>query len=151
MVNVDPLAVGPEEDLRVQLTPEAADRVEREFGTVGTSLVGRLAPSGPDSLALDAWLGQIYSDASLSNARLVIPLQRTEVVEVQRRELSTRRTLLASLAGAGMVALILSRTSLFQAELGDDVDPGSPPTPTEDSAILRALRFTLSIPFHIAR
>jgi hypothetical protein len=149
MVNVDPLSVRPDEDLTVRLTPEASDRVAREFGTVGPRLIGHVFPVGSDSLAVDAWLGQIYSDA-LAKARLVIPVHRGEVIEVQRRELSVKRTVLASAAGAGMLAMLLSRTGLFEPEGPDGTDPGPPPPP-EESLVLRVLRFTVTIPFHIGR
>ena len=149
MINVDPDVVGRNEDLRVHLTPVAADRVAREFGTTGSRLVGRLAPAGQDSLALDTWLGQIYTDASLATSRLVIPLHRGEVIEVQRRELSVKRTVLASVVGAGMIALILSRTSLFVAETPDDDDDTPPPEPNALSKPAR--RWTISIPLRIGR
>ena len=150
MVNVDPAAAPLDEDLRVQLTPAAAERVAREFGTAGPRLVGRLTPSGTDSLAIDAWLGQFYNDASLANSRLFIPLHRSEVVEVQRRELSVRRTILATAAGAAAISLLLSRTTLFEAEGGDDGDPGPPP-PGEEGFVMRPLRFSLSIPLQFGR
>ena len=149
MVNVDPASAPTDEDLRVQLTPAAAERVSNEFGTVGPRLVGRIAPSGADSIAIDAWLGQIYTDASFASARLVIPLHRSEVVEVQRRELSVKRTVFATIAGAGMIAILLSRTTLFEAEGGDDGEPGPPPPP-EDGFAPRA-RFVISVPLRFGR
>jgi hypothetical protein len=144
MVNVDPYALPPDRDVRVHLTPDAAERVAREFGTVGPRLVGRLSHANSDSLALDAWLGQIYSNASFARTRLVIPLHRADVVEVQRRELAVKRTFLASLAGAGMVALLVNRLGWLQPELGDDDDPGPPPPP--EDPMLGRRRVSIQIP-----
>jgi hypothetical protein len=150
MVSVDPSAAPVDEDLRVNLTPAAAGRVAREFGVAGTRLVGRIAPAGQDSLALDTWLGQIYTDATLANSRLVIPLHRSEILEVQRRELSVRKTVLATAAGAGFIALLLSRTTLFEADAGDD-DNGGPPPPPDEGFAQRALRFSVSVPLRFGR
>jgi hypothetical protein len=145
MVNVDPATLSPHDEVRIHLAADAAERSAREFGTVGPHLIGRIQPAGPDSLRIDTWMGQFYTDASLAGARLVVPVHRSEVLEVERRQVSVRRSILAGAAAAAMTALIIHRAGWLEPELGDDDEPGAPP-PLEGLAPARAPGFTIRIP-----
>lgn len=125
---IEPAAVQPQEVVRVRVTDAAAERLVREVGAYTGVLQGQLAPEGPDSLSLSILIGRQYGGMALENTRQVLFLGRSEVVEVRRRELSRRKTALAT-AGvlAGAVILIRSVVQMGDPNPADDDTPVPPP------------------------
>lgn len=121
-------AVRPNEEVRVLLTDEAALRMAREFGAFTGQLEGQLAPHGPDSLALSVLIAQNYRGTSLANVRQTLALGRGEVVEVRRRQLSTKYTVLATAGVVGGFAFMVHQ--LTQKENPNILpDDGTTPPP----------------------
>jgi hypothetical protein len=138
-VPIDPAAAGAEEEVRVQLTDAAAARLARELGTYTGRLEGQLGRGAGDSVSVALRIGREYRGVSLESTRQVLFLDRSEVVDVRRRELSRARTTLASVGALAVFAVVVGTVS----QLGDP-NPGSEEPPPPPPPGIRAL---LRIPF----
>lgn len=137
------------EDVRVVLYPEAAQRVAEEYGSLGVQLIGHLTLVGPDSAMVAAWVGQGYSGTQFGTARQAIPLRRRDIAQVQRRQLSVQKTVLATAAAVGLVAILASRLPGDNEGPGDEPEPPPPPPPL-DAVVAGSRRidlFRIRLPF----
>jgi hypothetical protein len=131
-----PLAtVRPSEEVRVHVTQAAATRLVKEFGTYTTELEGKVARERSDSISVAVVIGREYNGIALESGRQVLYLGPGEVVDIRRRQLSRKRTVLVS-AGAAVALGALVATVV---QLGD---PNStvveqPPPPPPDGRIMR--------------
>lgn len=127
-VAVSPRSVAPDEDVRVRVTPAAAERLSQELGVYSTEIDGKLSPRGADSLAVAVPIERQYRGVALDSTVQSLTLARSEVVDVRRSELSRGRTILTS-AGviAGFALLVRSIVQLTNPNPGEDVMLPPPP------------------------
>lgn len=127
-VAVSPEAVASDEEVRVQITPSAAERLSGELGVYSTEIDGKLSPRGQDSLAVAVPIRREYRGVTLDSAAQLLTLDRSEVVDVRRSELSRGRTILTS-AGvlAGFALLIRAVVQLTNPNPGSDETLPPPP------------------------
>jgi hypothetical protein len=148
-VPIDTFRARQGEDVRVVLYPEAAQRVAQEYGSLGDQLIGQLTLVGPDSAMVAAWVGQGFSGTQFGTARQAIPLRRRDIAQVQRRQLSVQKTVLATAASVGLVAILAARLAAANDGPGEEPDPPPPPPPLD--AIVGASRrvdlFRIRLPF----
>lgn len=140
-VAVPAASVSPREEVRVQITPDAAGRIVKEFGAYTTELEGQYQREGPDSVSVSVLIGRDYRGVQLESARQPLFLGSSEIVAVRRRELSRGRTaLVAAGAVAGFVALVATVTQLVDQNSNED---GSLPVPPP---VMHVPRVTFRIP-----
>lgn len=111
------------EAVRVLVQPAAAERLSGEAGRPMPSLEGRVVETAQDTLRVSVVIQQ-NSGASIERPRQVFSVASSEVLQVQREELSVRRTVLL---GAGSVALLAVLISRFDAIIGGDPGDDSYP------------------------
>jgi hypothetical protein len=137
----DPGTVRPEETIRVMVTRDAANRVSEQFG-LNSPLEGQLSVLNADTMGLAVWIGRAYSGSDFSTARQTVPLVRTEIVEVQRKKFSPKRTVLATLGGLAITAILVNRFGLIELPWLETSDP--PPPPPDDGFRSGAANRTVS-------
>lgn len=117
----------PDEAVEVRVTDRAATRLTRDLGVYAARLQGPVTVERGDSVAVAVTIRRELAGMPLEGARLPLFLARDEVVDVRRRVLSRRRTVLAS---AGVVAVfVMAVGSIIQhGDPNGSVDePPSPP------------------------
>lgn len=119
-VPVELAAVGPQEEVRVRLTEDAAVRLAREFGRIRELLEGSVEPRGPDSMMVSLWIGRDYAGTPFENVRQTVVFGRRDVSELRRRRLSVWRSAFASAAVTAAFAVAIDRIFLQE-------DPNPPP------------------------
>jgi hypothetical protein len=122
----DPESVRPAETIRVRVTQEAASRVSEQFG-LDSPLEGQLSLLSADTMGLAVWIGRAYSGSDFATARQTVPLVRAEIVEIQRKKFSLKRTTLATLGGIAVTAILVNRFGLIELPWFEETDPPPPP------------------------
>ena len=102
MVGEDPT---PSDDVRVRLSQAEAVRMSERTGRTIRSLEGSVLRVPADSLVLDVGWGAVYAGTVFEGRRDTLSFHRRDLLEVDRREFSRRRT---ALVGAGVVALVVA-------------------------------------------
>ena len=102
MVGEDPT---PSDDVRVRLSQAEAVRMSERTGRTIRSLEGSVLRVPADSLVLDVGWGAVYAGTVFEGRRDTLSFHRHDLLEVDRREFSRRRT---ALVGAGVVALVVA-------------------------------------------
>lgn len=127
-VPVSPGAVSSDEEVRVHITPSAAQRLSDALGVYSTEIDGKLSARGPDSLTVAVPIERKYRGIALDSTLQSLTLGRSEVVDVRRSELSRGRTILTS-AGvlAGFALLVHAVVQLTNPNPGTDVTVPPPP------------------------
>jgi hypothetical protein len=145
-VAVSPDAVPSSEDVRIRITPSAAQRLSDELGMYSTEIDGRLLPSGQDSLAVAVAIERKYRGIAMDSTLQSLKLGRSEVVDVRQSELSRGRTILTS-AGilAGFALLVHAVVQLTNPNPGTDVTV--PPPPPLGSRAPSARTLGIRVPF----
>jgi hypothetical protein len=145
-VAVPPRAVGSDEEVRVRIIPSAAERLSEELGMYSTEIDGKLSPRGPDSLALAVPIERKYRGIALDSTMQLLTLNRSEVVDVRRSELSRGRTILTS-AGilAGFALLVHAVVQLTNPNPGSDET--LPPPPPSGARTPSGHTLRIRIPF----
>jgi hypothetical protein len=138
--SADPTAIRPNQPIRVMVTNDEGLRLAREFGFGAPVLEGEFAAVSRDSLELAVWVGRDYGATDFATARQTIPLDRQDILAVQLKRFSPKRTVLASLGVAAIGTLLLNRVGVIDLPW----DAGTEPTPPPDPDALR-LRFRLPI------
>lgn len=113
-------AVAPKDEVRIRVTRDAAARLSRDLGTFSTELDGQFTREGPDSVSLGVTIDRQYRGTTVGTATQLLYLGRSEVIEVEKRELSRGRTVLVA---AGTVVGF----GLLAAGITQLVDPNGPP------------------------
>jgi hypothetical protein len=116
LVGQDP---APGEEVRLRLAAPAAQELSERMGVPVRSVEGPLVGIGPDSLVVNAGWGALYSGTVFEGRRDTLQFHRSQVLEVDRKELSRTRS---AIVGA---ALIAGAVLLFRAVAGRG-DPGDP-------------------------
>jgi hypothetical protein len=124
---VDLAAVRPEEQIRVVVNETATARLVNEFQLL-QPFEGQLAPLSPDTLGFKVWIGRDYVGTPFGNARQTIPIVRTDIVEVQRKRFSVKRTTLFTIAMVGMITVAVDKLGLVELPWNE---PGEQPLPPE--------------------
>ncbi|MGH7459531.1 MAG: hypothetical protein ACREMA_00705 [Longimicrobiales bacterium] len=140
-VPIEAQSAQADEEVRVRVTDSAAVRLVKEFGGYTGLLEGQLADGPSDSLALSIMIGRAYRGVSLDQMRQTLYLGRTEVVQVQRRQLSRGRTALTT-AGVLVVFGVFVKSVVLQGD-PNPIDDSNPPPPPPLSG---ARRWYIRIP-----
>jgi hypothetical protein len=122
--------VGPAEEVRVRVTPEAAARLIKEFGTYTTELEGHVGRTNTDSVSVAVQINRDYRGVALESTRQVFYLGPTEVVAVRRRQLSRKRTLLLGGGALVVFGVIVGTVTQWGDPNTTVVEPPPPPPPT---------------------
>lgn len=131
--------VPPRAEVKVRVTDAGAARLVKDFGAYTTELEGQLGLEGSDSVSVAVAIAREYRGLTLESARQVLYLGRTEVVEVRHRQLSRKRTVLAS-AGAVVAFTLLVKTVV---QWGDPNPPAGEPPGAPPAPLRGGLRFSI--------
>lgn len=101
------------EEVRVELTGAGRDRLEASSGLAWDRIEGRLVDADSDDLAVSVRLDPRRLGFGSQEYVDTVRVARSDVREVEVRELSTGRSLLAA---GGVVAVAASAYALFSAE-----------------------------------
>lgn len=134
-VPVDAGTVRPDEEVRVRVTENTAVRLVSELGRITPELEGSVAPQGSDSVAVSLWIGREYRGTPFENVRRTVALDRLEITEVRRRQISVARSTLAAAGVATVFAVLINR--LTHQENPNPSDNGTDPPPPPGGAVLR--------------
>lgn len=137
-------APAPNEDVRINITEDAAARLSKDLAVFSTTIEGQYAQQGPDSVSVAIPVDRQYRGVTIGTTTQTLYLGRSEIVDVRRRQFDRGRTVLLS-AGivAGFAALAAGITQI--------VDPNNsetqhPPPPPPESRIPAFRGFTIRIP-----
>jgi hypothetical protein len=146
-VPVSPGAVASDEEVRVRITPSAAERLSNELGMYSTEIDGKLSPRGPDSLTVAVPIERKYRGIALDSTLQSLTLGRSDVVDVRRSEISRGRTILTG-AGvlAGFALLVHAVVQLTNPNPGTDVTVPPPPPSGARTASGHSLRIRIPFP-----
>ena len=128
-VPVQVAAVDPQEEVRIVVTEAAAARLSRDLGLYTTSLQGRLRQEPPDSISIAVPVTRVYQGRLLDSGRQVLFLGRSEVVRVDRREISRSRTVAAGVGAVAVFALIVNSVVQWLDPNPSTEEPPPPPPP----------------------
>src|SRR5262245_6259519 len=131
-----PAALKPNETIRVVVNRDAAFRVSEQFGLT-SPIEGQLAELSDDTVGLAVWIGRAYSGTDFANARQTVPLARVEITELQSKRFSLKRTVMATLGGMAVAAILVNRLGLIELPWFEGEEPPPPPPPDD------GLRFQL--------
>ena len=120
--------VKPNEEIRVIVTEATGLRINQQFG-LPTPLEGWLSPISADTYGVAVWVGQAYVGSEFGKVRQTIPLARNEILQIQRKELSVKRTTYCTLGVVAIVAVVVDRLGLVDLPWRDDTDTPLPPEP----------------------
>jgi hypothetical protein len=128
---VETHVVRPEEQVRIVVSRDAAARLAQNFGAVAPQLEGQLRPMGGDSLAFAMWVGSAYTGTEFGSAYQTLPLARSDIQQVYRRQFSAKRTTLFALGVTAAVAILVNRLTAGERNLPDGPIEPPPPPPLE--------------------
>jgi hypothetical protein len=120
--------INPNEEIRVIVTDDAALRLNERFGVV-LPLEGQLSPLGSDSFGLAVWVGRGFGGSDFATVRQTVPLVRADIVQVQRRQLSVKRTTYFTLGVVAALTILVDRLGVIDLPWEDRTDPPTPPEP----------------------
>ena len=131
-VPVQVATVDPQEDVRIVVTESAAARLSQDLGLYTTSLQGRLRQEPPDSVSIAVPVTRVYQGRLVDSGRQVLFLGRSEVVRVDRRELSRTRTVAVGVGAVAVFGLIVNSVVqwLDPNPSGEEPPPPPPPAPS---------------------
>jgi hypothetical protein len=107
-VAADPVLVPVEVEGRVLLTRQGAADLPDEFPAGTQSLSGRLMGTRGDSLVIQVPVATRQAGFHAASLRQELLLHLSQVVGVERKEVSWRRTALAVLGGAAAIGAIIA-------------------------------------------
>jgi hypothetical protein len=125
-------SAGPQEDVRLRVTEDAAARLAKDLGVYSTEIDGQLARETRDSVSVGVPVDRTYRGTTIGTTTQTIYLGRSEVVEVRKREFSRSRTVLLSagtLVGFGLLAVGISQLVDPNGPSQDQPPPPPPVTP----------------------
>ena len=125
----DPGAIKPNQPIRVVVTNDEGLRLAREFGYGAPVLEGSLAALSPDSLQLAVWVGKEYRATDFSTARQTIPVVRSDIVNVQLKKFSPKRTILFAAGVAAVSTILLNRVGVIDLPWDEGTVETLPPEP----------------------
>lgn len=110
----------------MRLSSEAANEVSRLVNSPVVSVSGTVMAVQRDSLTLNASWGAIFAGTRFAARRDTLTFERTELLQVERRELSRGRS--AVVVGAlAAIAVALFRTFGGGGDPSSIPEPGNPP------------------------
>lgn len=123
MLESDPV---PGDRVRVRLSSEAASDVSRLVNSPVASVSGTVMAVQTDSLTLNASWGAIFAGTRFAARRDTLTFERTDLLQIERRELSRGRSAVVLGALAAM-AIALYRTFGGGGDPSSLPEPGNPP------------------------
>jgi hypothetical protein len=146
-VAVPPDAIAHDEQVRVNVTPAAAQRLSGELGVYTTEVDGKLASFGGDSLTVAVPIERKYRGVAIDSTVQTLTLANSELVDVRRSELSRSRTAL-TVAGvlAGFALLVHAVVQLTNPNPGTDTTIPPPPPAGSRTAQGHLLQFRIPLP-----
>lgn len=133
--------VTPHENVRIHITEAAAARLVPEFGRYAVELDGQFAPEAHDSVSVAVTIGREYRGAAMESERQTLFLGRSEVVAVQRRQLSRPRTVLASTGLLVAFGLLVQTVVQWSDPNPSGEGPLQPPPPPGIRAVVSRIPF----------
>ena len=138
--SVDPGSVEVGQDVRVRLSPEAADRLQEVRMTDERAMEGKLVERRGDQLVVETAVNRLdpMTGGRLLNQRLSLPYM--DIQEVETKALNKAKT-------AGVVALagvVVGYIVINQFQDGGGSDPGGGGGPAENRVFRIPLPFSLS-------
>jgi len=127
--STDPGALKPNQPIRVLVTNDEGVRLAKEFGFGAPVLEGELASLSNDSLGLAVWVGKEYNATDFANARQTIPLVRQDIIAVQLKQFSPKRTVLFAAGVVAFTSLLLNRVGVIDLPFGEEGTGTPPPDP----------------------
>ena len=139
-------ATSPKDEVRVNITEDAARRLSGDLGAYTTELDGQFSPRGSDSVSVAVPIVREYRGTVLESRTQVLNLARADVVDVRRRELSRGRTVLTAagvLVGFGL--MVQAVVQLTNPNPGSDETLPPPPPPASRIPAGHFLRLRIPI------
>lgn len=127
----EPGTLEPGGDVRIRLSPEAADRLEEVRMTEDRVMEGTLVEERGGELLVETAISRIDPAAGSRILKQVITVPSAEVREVETRSLNRGRTYLAAGVAAGLLAYLVAG----QFQDGGGSDGVTPPGPPENRAV----------------
>jgi hypothetical protein len=120
--------VKPNEELRLIVTEPATLRLDQQFG-LKPPFEGRLTPLSADSFGLAVWVGRGFSGSDFATVRQTVPLLRADILDVQRRQFSLKKTIYFAGGIIAVTTILVDRLGVIDIPgLGDSEQP-NPPEP----------------------
>ncbi len=114
----------PDANVRLRLSSQASAEISAQAGQSIRSVEGTLLQTTPDSLVVDVHWGAIYAGTPFEGRRDTLSFARSDVVEVDRREISRLRTGFV-VGGLAAAAVLILRS--FTGGGGESGTPGPGP------------------------
>jgi hypothetical protein len=118
----------PNEELRLIVTDGASLRLKQQFG-LATPLDGRLTPLNADTFGVLVWVGRDFSGSDFATVRQTVPVLRSDIVEVYRKQFSAKRTVYFTAGMIAVTAILVDRLGLVDLPWRDDTETPIPPEP----------------------
>ena len=118
----------PNEELRLIVTDGASLRLKQQFG-LDTPLDGRLTPLSADTFGVLVWVGRDFSGSDFATIRQTVPVLRSDIVEVYRKQFSAKRTAYFTAGIIAVTSILVDRLGLVDLPWRDDTDTPTPPEP----------------------
>jgi hypothetical protein len=125
----DPTAVKPNQPIRVVVTNDEGLRLAREFGYGAPVLEGEFSSLSRDSLQLAVWVGKEFRATDFSMARQTIPVVRQDILNVQLKRFSPKRTVLFAAGVAAVATIVLNRVGIIDLPWDEGSENTTPPEP----------------------
>lgn len=120
--------VKPNEEIRLIVTDAAAMRLTQQFGVI-PPFEGRLSPLSADSFGLAVWVGRGFSGSDFATVRQTVPVLRSDILGVERRQLSIKRTAYFTAGVVVALTILVDRLGVIDLPFGGDSEPPTPPEP----------------------
>jgi hypothetical protein len=120
--------VKPNDEIRLIVTDAAALRLTQQFG-VSPPFEGRLSPLGSDSFGLAVWVGRGFSGSDFATVRQTVPVFRSDILEVQRRQLSIKRSAYFTVGVIAAVTILVDRLGVIDLPWPGESEAPTPPEP----------------------
>jgi len=116
----------PGDQVRLTLSPDAAERLSERTGRPVRSVDGRVLAGASEVLTLEVRWSALHAGAGPEARRDTLALEPSEIESVQRRELSRART---GLAVGGVVAILAALARTISTDARGTPPGGDGPTP----------------------
>jgi hypothetical protein len=126
---VTPAETKPNEEIRVVLTDAAVSRLNSQFA-VRSPVEGAFTRLGTDTIGVAVWVGRAFAGTDFATARQTIPLVPADIVQMQRKVFSVRRTVLFSLGVAALGLIVIDKVGIIDLPWEE---PQEIPTPPDGS------------------
>ena len=121
-----PAEAKPNEEIRVVLTDAAVSRLNSQFA-IRSPLEGAFTRLGSDTIGVAVWVGRAFAGTDFATARQTVPLLPADIVQMQRKVFSLRRTVLFSLGVAALGVLVIDKVGIIDLPWEEREETPLPP------------------------